>query len=212
MKRTNPSLPLNCEISKNKIAFSTPLLARVDCTVNIETKDSFKHKMVELKARVGDHQLLRKKLSALGAEHIGTFQQSDLYFKVPEGRLKLREVEANSTVELIYYNREDIVGPKSDDAFLLRVQEPGELKQMLKKILTPLITVDKVREIYVYCGIQIHLDTVEKLGKLFEIEKQTDDNPEAIEKGRLTLQKLMEKLEIDPSNLESHSYSDLIQA
>ena len=180
--------------------------------MKIETHDSFKHKMVELKARVNDHGLLRKRLSALRAESIGTFQQSDLYFKVPEGRLKLREVEASSTVELIYYDRENIAGPKSDNAFILRVQEPGELKKILKKILTPLIVIDKVREIYIYCGIQIHLDTVEKLGKFIEFEKQTEDNPEAIEKGRLLLQKLMKKLEIDQNNLESLSYGDLLQA
>lgn len=179
--------------------------------MKIETQDSLKHKMVELKARVSDHELLRKRLSALGAELIGTFHQSDLYFKVPEGRLKLREVEANSAVELIYYDRENIRGPKSDDAFILRVQEPRELKKILKKVLTPLILIEKIREIYMYFGIQIHLDTVEKLGKFIEFEKQTDDNPEAIEKGRLVLQKLMEKLEIDPGNLESFSYSDLLQ-
>jgi predicted adenylyl cyclase CyaB len=126
--------------------------------------------------------------------------------------LKLREVKEGSTVELIYYNREDIAGPKSDDAFILRVQEPGELKKILKKILMPLSVIDKVREIYMYREIQIHLDTVEKLGKFIEFEKQTTDNPESIENGRLTLQKLMEKLEINPNNLESHSYSDLIQA
>ncbi|MBN1784643.1 MAG: class IV adenylate cyclase [Candidatus Bathyarchaeota archaeon] len=179
--------------------------------MKIETPDNFKHKMIEIKARVNDHELLRKKLSALGAEYKGTFQQSDLYFKVPEGRLKLREVEANSTVELIYYNREDIAGPKTDDAFILRIQEPGELKKILKKILKPLIVIDKVREIYLHCGIQIHLDSVEKLGKFIEFEKQTTDTPESIVRSRLSLQKLMEKLEIDPSNLESHSYSDLLQ-
>jgi predicted adenylyl cyclase CyaB len=168
--------------------------------------------MVEIKARVSDHELLRKQLSTLGADYRGTFQQSDLYFKVPEGRLKLREVETNNTVELIYYNREDIAGPKSDEAFILRIQEHGELKKILEKILTPLIVIDKVREIYFYCGIQIHLDTVKNLGKFIEFEKQTADTPEAIEKGRLSLQKLMEKLEIDPSKLESHSYSDLFRA
>ena len=168
--------------------------------------------MVELKARVVDHELLRKKLSALGAKYIGTFQQSDFYFKVPEGRLKLREVEDNSAVELIYYDREDIAGPKSDSAFILCVKEPGKLKRMLKEILTPLVIIDKVREIYMYCGIQIHLDTVRKLGNFLEFEKKTDNNPKAIEKGRQILQKLIEQLEIDPSNLESLSYSDLILA
>jgi adenylate cyclase class 2 len=167
--------------------------------------------MIELKARVGDHKFLRKKLSALGAEHVGTFQQMDLYFKVPEGRLKLREVKDNSRAELIYYERENIAGPKSDDAFILRIQEPKDLKETLKKILTPLIVIEKVREIYRYDGTQIHLDTVKNLGKFIEFEKQTADNAKAIEKDRLILQKLMETLEIDPDNLESLSYSDLIQ-
>jgi adenylate cyclase class IV len=52
--------------------------------------------MVELKARVDEHNFLRKKLVALGAEYMGTFQQSDQYFMVPEGRLKLRTVEGNN--------------------------------------------------------------------------------------------------------------------
>jgi len=167
--------------------------------------------MIELKARVSDHEFLRNKLSALGAEHVGVFQQSDFYFKVPEGRLKLREVKDYSTAELIYYERENVVGPKRDDAFILRVQEPKELKKILKKILTPLIVIEKVREIYRYQGTQIHLDTVKKLGKFIEFERQTADEPKRIKKDRLILEKLIEKLEIDRSNLVALSYSDLLQ-
>ena len=167
--------------------------------------------MVELKARVGDHEFLRKKLSALEAEHVGTFQQTDFYFKVPEGRLKLREVKDDSTAELIYYERANIAGPKRDDAFILRVQEPEDLKKILKKILTPLIIIEKVREIYRFQGTQIHLDTVKKLGKFIEFERQTADDPKSIEKDQQILEKLMEKLEINPSNLETLSYSDLVE-
>ena len=179
--------------------------------MKIETHNSLKHKMVELKARVGDHEFLRKKLSALEAEHMGTFQQTDFYFKVPEGRLKLREVKDNGTAELIYYERENIAGPKRDDAFILRVQEPEDLKKILKKILTPLIVIEKVREIYQYQGTQIHLDTVKKLGKFIEFERQTSGDSGMVEKDRLILEKLMEKLEINPSNLETLSYSDLVE-
>jgi len=179
--------------------------------VKIETQRSFKHKMVELKARVGDHDFLRKKLSALGAEYTGTFQQTDLYFVVPEGRLKLREVEGDSTAELIYYERENIAGPKRDDAFILRVQESEDLKNILKKILKPLIVIEKVREIYRYQGTQIHLDTVKALGKFVEFERQTADYSSMVEQDQLVLEKLMEKLEIDSSNLETLSYSDLAE-
>ncbi len=167
--------------------------------------------MVELKAKVDDHNSLKTKLSSLGATHLGTFQQTDYYFSVPEGRLKLREIKGTGIAELIYYERENIVGPKSDDAFVLRVQEPEELKKTLEKILPPLTLVEKVREIYRYEGTQIHLDSVKNVGKFIEFERRTSDSPKRIEKDRLILEKLMKKLKMDPSNLESLSYSDLIQ-
>ena len=165
--------------------------------------------MVELKARVDDHDFLRKKLSAVGAEYNGTFQQSDLYFRVPEGKLKLRTVNGDNKAELIYYERENISGPKRDDAFILRVHEPEDLKKVLKKILAPIIVIEKVREIYQYQGTQIHLDTVKKIGKFIEFERQTFD--ENVGKDRQILERLMEKLKINPNNLETLSYSDLAE-
>lgn len=187
-------------------------MERVDWVLKIETQKGLEHKMVELKARVGDHEFLKKKLSALGAEYVGTFRQSDLYFVVPEGRLKLREVEASDVAELIYYDREDIAGPKSDDAFLLRVHDSEDLKAILKKILTPSVRIDKVREIYMYKGTQIHLDTVEKLGMFIEFERRTADNSKVVEADRVILEQLMKTLEIDPDNLVTLSYSDLVDS
>jgi len=186
-------------------------LQELTIKLRIEAQQSFKHKMVELKARVSGHDFLIKRLAALGAEHTGTFQQTDSYFRVPEGRLKLREVKDDGAAELIYYERENIAGPKSDDAFILRIQEPEELKKILKKMLAPLVVVEKVREIYRYNGTQIHLDTVKKLGKFVEFERQTSDDPESLKKDRQILQKLMKKLEIDPNTLEALSYSDLLK-
>jgi predicted adenylyl cyclase CyaB len=110
---------------------------------------------------------------------------------------------------LIYYERENIAGPMRDEAFILRIQEPEDLKKILKKILTPLTRIEKVREIYQYQGTQIHLDNVKKLGKFVEFERQTSDDPKLVEKDQRILEKLMEKLEIDPNNLETLSYSDL---
>jgi adenylate cyclase class 2 len=165
--------------------------------------------MIELKAKVRDHKVLRKKLSDLEAEYVGTFRQTDLYFKVPEGRFKLREVKDTNTADLIYYERENIAGPKRDEAFILKITEPKDVKKVLKKILADLTVIQKVREIYQYKGTQIHLDTVKKLGKFVEFERETSDDPKMVEKDRGILEKLMEKLGIDRNNLEIHSYSDL---
>lgn len=184
---------------------------RVDYILKIDAQHGFKHKMIELKAKVDDQKPLRKKLSAMGAQHMGVFKQTDKYFRVPEGRLKLREVEGSPTAELIYYERENISGPKRDEAFILRIHEPEKLKNILNKILTPLTCIEKVREIYQYQRTQIHLDTVKNLGEFVEFERQTSDDPETAEKDRLIMEKLMTELEIDPNNLESLSYSDFPQ-
>lgn len=179
--------------------------------MKIAAHQGLSHKMVELKAHVDDLEVLRKKLTRLGAEYIGTFHQKDQYFEVPEGRLKLREVEENNTLELIYYEREDISGPKKDDAFILKVQETEEFKKILEKILTPLIMVRKVREIYLLQKTQIHLDIVEYLGKFIEFERQIDEDPTKSKNSQKILENLMEKLEISKNSLESLSYSDLIK-
>ena len=179
--------------------------------MKIETRQGFSHKMVELKARVDDHEVLRKKLSTMGAEHVGTFHQTDLYFRVPEGRLKLREVKDSITTELIYYEREDISGPKNDDAFILRIQQADDLKMILKQILTPLRVIEKVREIYHYKGTQIHLDTVKKLGKFIEFERQTNNYLHTTENDHQILEKLMRQLDIPSCNLEVLSYSDIAE-
>ena len=169
------------------------------------------HKMVELKARVNTLDLIRGKIIDLKAHHIGTFKQVDVYFEVPEGRLKLREVEGKNTVELVYYKRENVSGPKRSDVFILEVQEPAVFKSLLEKVLKTGVTVEKLREVYRYQGTQMHLDTVKKLGVFVEFERETTADLQAIRKNQQTLKGLMKKLGIKTENLEKLSYSDLIQ-
>lgn len=167
--------------------------------------------MVELKARVNALDSVRRKLTDLRAHHIGTFRQVDVYFDVPKGRLKLREVEGKNTAELVYYERKNVTGPKRSDVFILEVQKPAVFKSLLEKVLKTRVTVEKLREIYRHQGTQIHLDTVKKLGVFVEFERKTTADPQAIRKNQQTLEGLMKKLGIKSENLEKLSYSDLIQ-
>jgi len=169
------------------------------------------HKLVELKAKFEDLDVVREKLTSLGARYIGTFRQIDVYFDVPEGRLKLREVEDDNKAELIYYQRENIAEPKRSDVFILKVQEPAFLKTLLGRLLKIRATTEKVREIYRYRGTQIHLDRVKKLGTFLEFERETSADAQAIRNNQHVLEKLMEKLGISSESLEELSYSDLIQ-
>lgn len=168
-------------------------------------------KMVELKARIDALDSVRRKVIGLGAHHIGTFRQIDVYFEVPKGRLKLREVEGKNAAELVYYERENVAKPKRSNVFILEVQKPAVFKSLLEKVLKTVVTVEKLREIYRYQETEIHLDTVEKLGVFVEFERGTPDDLQAIRKNQQTLEELMKKLGIKPENLEKLSYSDLIQ-
>jgi adenylate cyclase class IV len=54
------------------------------------------------------------------------------------------------------------------------------------------------------------LDRVKKLGNFVEFERKTPASAQTIKKNQQTLEKLMEKLGINPENLQKLSYSDLI--
>ena len=178
--------------------------------MKIQINDELNQKMVELKARVSDHDNIRNKLSKIGAEYIGTFYQIDQYFQVPEGRLKLREIKENNTAELIYYVREDIFGPKLDEVIILKFQDYEDLKNILAKILNLSNVIEKVREIYQFKGTEIHLDTVKNLGKFIEFERKSESDSRIIEKNRKILERLLEKIKISSENLEAKSYTDIV--
>jgi len=166
--------------------------------------------MVELKAKVNNLKAIGRNLTILGAKRVGAFRQIDVYFNVPKGRLKFREVEGNNKAELIYYEREDTAGPKEGDVVVLRFQEAEVFKNLLERILEISSIVEKVREIYQYQGTQIHLDQVKKLGNFVEFERKTTADAVAVRKNLQILKKLMETLNIKPEDLEKQSYGDLV--
>ena len=60
---------------------------------------------VEIKAGCRNAEFIRNYLQANNAELKGTDEQTDTYFEVPNGRLKLRE--GNIENNLIFYEREN---------------------------------------------------------------------------------------------------------
>jgi adenylate cyclase class 2 len=167
------------------------------------------HSLVEMKARADDLTVFREKLASLGAERVCTVHQIDTYYDVPYGRLKLREVEGQPEAELIYYEREDTATPKRSSVSLLSIPNPQMLKQILERILTVKTIVDKVREIYMHEGIQVHLDAVEGLGTFIEFERLTTQNQGQQERDLARLERLRQQMGIESESLERLSYGDL---
>ena len=95
------------------------------------------HVNVEIKARCSDPAGAGWTLLALGARFVGPDYQTDTYFQVPTGRLKLREGEIENN--LIFYARADQEGPKRSDVILYGTRPGSELKPILDAALGTLV-------------------------------------------------------------------------
>ncbi len=166
--------------------------------------------MVEVKARINNLAFIRSRLNQLKVEGKGVFHQIDTYYVVPEGRLKLREIVGETEAELIYYERENIPTPRRSSVFILKIPEPSAFKKIIAKILNIKTVVDKVREIFHYEGVQIHLDRVKNLGHFVEFERITSTTLEQQKEDITKVEKLINELNITPNDLVELSYSDLI--
>jgi len=162
---------------------------------------------VEIKARCDDQERIREILKSRNALFQGTDHQTDTYFKVNHGRLKLRE--GNIENSLIYYKRRNIERPKKSEVILTKDPAPS-LKTILSKALGILVVIDKDREIYFIDNVKFHVDTVKNLGPFIEIEAIDED-------GTIGEAKLLEQckfyldlFKIPEQNLISNSYSDLL--
>ena len=123
---------------------------------------------VEIKAKCRNSNRVREYLHNNGAEYRGTDEQTDTYFNVPHGRLKLRE--GNIENNLIFYDRDNQAGPKDSHFHLVKVEDANGLKEVLTKANKIKIIVRKRREIYYIANVKFHIDEVPELGSFIEIE------------------------------------------
>lgn len=123
---------------------------------------------VEIKARCDDPFFVRNYLVSNNAEFRGTDEQTDTYFNVGKGRLKLRQ--GNIETNLIYYERPDEAGPKNSIFKLVKVVDVAGLKSALTESIGIKVIVKKSREIYYIGNVKFHVDTVPGLGSFVEIE------------------------------------------
>ena len=166
--------------------------------------------IIEIKARCSDLEDARHKLLALGAEATGTDHQSDTYFKVQQGRLKLRR--GNIENSLIHYQRENTAEPKHSDVSLYFPEDRDALRNVLLAALPVDVEVNKQREIYFLDNVKIHLDTVTPLGTFVEIEAIDRDGARSLDELKHQCDELMHQLGVSETDLLTHSYSDMIRA
>ena len=166
------------------------------------------HINIEIKARCADPDRIRNVLKSNHADYKGTDYQTDTYFNVPSGRLKLRQ--GNIENSLVFYSRPDQAGPKGAKVSLYHFNNGLSLKDVLTKALDVLVTVRKRREIYFIENVKFHIDEVENLGPFVEIEAIGAAHEISKEKLRGQCEQYTRLLAIAEEDLIDCSYSDLL--
>ena len=163
---------------------------------------------IELKARYADLDRARAVARQLGATSQGILRQTDTYFKVANGRLKLREIEGAGS-ELIWYHRPNDTAARSSDYTLYPIPDVSTFKPMLAGALGVWCVVRKQRDLYLWKNVRIHLDAVDQLGSFMEFEaviSETEAERDAYER----LADLADQFGIRDADRIADSYSNLL--
>ena len=164
--------------------------------------------IIEIKAHCADTQAIREILHSRNATFRGVDRQTDTYFKVAHGRLKLREGQIENY--LVYYERENQAGPKQSEVSLLPSTPGSALKEILIRSLGVLVVVEKQREIYFIDNVKFHIDTVKDLGSFVEIEAIDADSSCGKDQLLAQCRLFLELFKVAPEDLVADSYSDLL--
>lgn len=179
----------------------------------------------EFKAHLHDMQHVKAALLTRAANFAGVLQQTDTYFHVSGGRLKLREIVYESQTapapqraesQLIFYQRPDHAAVKRSDYHIAPIGDAVTLREVLALALGVRVIVKKRRTLYLLPmknggNIRIHLDQVEGLGDFVEVEAvaPADEFSAAAE---AEAQDLLQAFHITENELISGSYADLLLA
>jgi predicted adenylyl cyclase CyaB len=166
------------------------------------------HINIEFKARIKDIKAAEEKLLQLNPLYIGEDIQTDTYYNVPQGRLKLRE--GNIENALIYYERENLAGSKQSDVMLYEHAPSIQLKALLEKLHGIKIVVIKRRRIYFIDNVKFHFDHVENLGEFIEVEAIDKDGHVSITSLQKQADEYSSFFEIAQQDFIDLSYSDMM--
>ncbi len=159
---------------------------------------------LELKIKIESFDFLIDKLRSLNARKDNILIQKDVYYKIPNGLLKLRLENGNKT--LIFYNRDENSANRWSDFYLLKIESDNP-EEFLAKIFLVDEIVEKERTLYWFNNTRIHLDNVKRLGNFLELETLSFDDKEEAKK---RFDEIVKLLNLDLSKQIRKSYKNLI--
>ncbi len=136
----------------------------------------------EIKRFCPDFRPVRRVLRALGARRVGVKRQTDTYYRVSAGRLKLREEGGGRS--LIAY-ADSYGGGLRASRYRIADAQDRAVGALLAEALGVSAVVRKRREVWRKGRVRFNLDRVEGVGQIFEAElalAEGDDGQAEIER------------------------------
>ncbi|MBD3378232.1 CYTH domain-containing protein [candidate division KSB1 bacterium] len=165
-------------------------------------------KNLELKVKLRSFDDIHINLQKLKAEYQWTRHQIDHYFQVPQGRLKIR-LQDHSPAELVSYLRPDQPDMKLSNYSIFPHENPELLIQTLSLCLPLSVKIEKMRSLYLWKNVRIHLDDVKHLG--FFLEFEAVESPEYIlQENENHLTFLIDRLNLNHKDFVQVGYHDLL--
>jgi adenylate cyclase, class 2 len=164
--------------------------------------------IIEFKARVSDPENTELLLQSLHPVFKGEDRQTDTYFNVATGRLKLRE--GNIENALIWYDRPNDRSSKQSQVLLYKHAGNENLKAILTRVHGIKTVVDKKRRIYFIDNVKFHFDEVQVLGRFIEVEAIDETGELGIEKIKQQCDYYAALFKINAEDYVALSYSDLL--
>ena len=164
------------------------------------------HVNAEFKARCSDPRDAIRRIRAAGVRWVSREHQIDTYYRIAEGRLKVRET--GTRAELVWYFRGDTLRSKRSDVLMLTLRDAASVKAALARKVGVKVIVDKVRRVYLRDNVRVHIDDVRGLGHFVEIESvgAAEDFPRL----QRQAEEMARVLGLRPKDLIRGSYSDLL--
>ncbi|HXM89127.1 MAG TPA: class IV adenylate cyclase [Candidatus Acidoferrum sp.] len=164
-------------------------------------------KNLEAKFRLSNHAEAEERARAIGYTRRAVLHQRDTFFRVANGKLKLREENGSSV--LIFYHRGESGPLMLSNYEIAKVADPPRTLRILATALGPIAVVEKVRTLMMRDNVRLHLDQVERLGEFGEIEAVIADGDDP-ERSRSAVNEILGALKVEKADLIDVSYFEMI--
>jgi len=138
-------------------------------------------------------------------------EQTDTYYKISDGRLKIREQDSKETkrVYAIKYNRPDTLNSKMSNYYTFDIGDLKSFKKVFGDVLIEEFKVKKKRTLILIKNARIHLDSVCDLGTFLEIEIVINTEEE-LENSKKFMETLIRDLELGKCEKIKFGYREMM--